>query len=725
MSTPHSNLTISASDIAKLAGVGRSTVSNWRNRHEDFPQPVAGSASSPRFSATQIRAWLKAYGKHVNDLTPEQVLWSALDAWRGAVSADDGALLVSTLCAWRYVADSASAGFDDSIPAATRWDNLCKTADDEIAGVLFAAMQHYEDIHPESGKIFTPFIWHVTRGGEGSMGKALQASIDVISRIETADLRTAYVGFQERLTKSLFRGYDEFSTSPVLMDLLATAAESLPGPVHDPAAGSGRLLAAVGARGRDRTRLTGQEINEGACARANQFALVTGQDNLVVRLGDVFSQDLFERGCAQVVVLDPPYGLSYPHYEQLYLDPRLPYGSPRKTSMDVAWLQLALWYLGPQGRAFVLQAPSAAYNGAITGKVRTAMLQSGTIEAVVALPRGLADRTQIPLNLWVLARPGEAADPERVLLIDHSETKDVDVQAIVNALQGWREHRAVPENLVAGAIPVGDILSAEANVSPPRWLASDQTVPDLSEVRSRAQAVEQATTVLNAMDGVSADVLAACRESPHMVTISDLVKASQAESRRINQPVRSEDYSTDGTPVASSLWVSSGQDDGKVNLGLLDRTPVITRPGDILISTLGTLRARVDDDGGRVIVGAGMQLLRVTGDKIRPHFLAEMLTAGHNHRKTQGSGPAIHVLDLKVPLLPLAEQDAVLKQISKIRDLQAATQRLTENLTSLRSGIIDAIAAGHIQITPQTDQSQITEDQPASGAASRPTQSST
>ena len=75
MSTPTNNLTISASDIAQLAGVGRSTVSNWRARHEDFPEPVAGSAASPRFDAAAVRAWLTTYGKEVKGLSADRTLW--------------------------------------------------------------------------------------------------------------------------------------------------------------------------------------------------------------------------------------------------------------------------------------------------------------------------------------------------------------------------------------------------------------------------------------------------------------------------------------------------------------------------------------------------------------------------------------------------------------------------------------------------------------------------
>ena len=55
--------TVSTGEIARLGGVGRAAVSNWRRRHDDFPEPVAGTASSPRFALTEVEAWLRRNGR--------------------------------------------------------------------------------------------------------------------------------------------------------------------------------------------------------------------------------------------------------------------------------------------------------------------------------------------------------------------------------------------------------------------------------------------------------------------------------------------------------------------------------------------------------------------------------------------------------------------------------------------------------------------------------------
>jgi hypothetical protein len=64
---------LSAADIAKISRATPQAVSNWRARHSDFPQPVAGTDRRPLFAYSEVVDWLKQNNKFVGDLQSSQL----------------------------------------------------------------------------------------------------------------------------------------------------------------------------------------------------------------------------------------------------------------------------------------------------------------------------------------------------------------------------------------------------------------------------------------------------------------------------------------------------------------------------------------------------------------------------------------------------------------------------------------------------------------------------
>src|SRR2546422_11639234 len=64
------NELVGLQEIATLASVTPSAVTNWRKRFPDFPSPLVELKSGPVFSESQVQAWLaRRQGKELSSST--------------------------------------------------------------------------------------------------------------------------------------------------------------------------------------------------------------------------------------------------------------------------------------------------------------------------------------------------------------------------------------------------------------------------------------------------------------------------------------------------------------------------------------------------------------------------------------------------------------------------------------------------------------------------------
>lgn len=73
---------VTAAEVARLAGVGRAAVSNWRRRYGDFPRPAGGTDTSPTFRLSEVRRWLAEQGK-TTSMSGVDLVWHELDSLPG------------------------------------------------------------------------------------------------------------------------------------------------------------------------------------------------------------------------------------------------------------------------------------------------------------------------------------------------------------------------------------------------------------------------------------------------------------------------------------------------------------------------------------------------------------------------------------------------------------------------------------------------------------------
>ncbi|MEU1797586.1 N-6 DNA methylase [Streptomyces californicus] len=486
---------VTAAGIARLAGVGRAAVSNWRRRHADFPLPVGGTGTSPSFALAEVEQWLRDQGKLVEVPLRERV-WQAIAGHpAGAVQA-----LIHTGCALLLVRDRPTA-----------WLELAAAPDERMAALLPHAMEHVltdrfgpeadTGVHtvpsPEASGVHTALPSEVS-GGHAPLspgapgvhtpnraespaaespavraagtpdGRRPQAARAVhtptardlmpsVPLLRAAAELAAGIGAGQAFAFLLGRQLDanprQYTLTPAhLAELMADLAEPPPTAdrtargqhvrtVLDPAAGTGALLRAV----HGPAALYGQEADPALAAlTALRLALdaetprgaAPGPD---LRTGDTLRADAFPELAADTVLCHPPFNERNWGHEELAYDPRWEYGLPARTESELAWVQHVLARLRDGGTAVLLMPPAAASRRS-GRRVRAGLLRRGALQAVIALPAGAAPPYGIPLHLWVLRRPEPGVRPAAdVLLADTTGLPGPTTAAPEAAPTGGRE----------------------------------------------------------------------------------------------------------------------------------------------------------------------------------------------------------------------------------------------------------------------------------------------
>lgn len=167
---PQAGPLVTGSEIARLAGVTRAAVSNWRRRYEDFPTPSVGGANSPLFDLAEVRAWLDKQRKG-QEVSVEVQLWQAL---RGVYGDDmlDGLVHVARLLAEgeaprelpadivrlvRELAESDGSAETVSILAERFTDSVRRVGSDQVTSSrVVRAVRHFAGAVAPDATLFDP-----------------------------------------------------------------------------------------------------------------------------------------------------------------------------------------------------------------------------------------------------------------------------------------------------------------------------------------------------------------------------------------------------------------------------------------------------------------------------------------------------------------------------------------------------------------------------------------
>ncbi|MGW0590361.1 N-6 DNA methylase [Streptosporangium sp. NPDC002607] len=663
---------VTAADIARLGDVGRAAVSNWRRRHDDFPQPVGGTATSPAFSLGEIKEWLLGHSEG-RSLPAREWLWQDL---RAGVPEEDLADLIADLGAFLVYLDREG---DD-------WTALSAADDAAVAAVL-----------PD----------RVREACAGPMRSPLPPECLIRDRLPL--LRRVAALAVENGTKGTFAFLREryfelhtkrmYATPEPVARLMAELCGPSPEVILDPACGSGALLKAL--RDRGVHLLLGQDA-DAATARLTAAHLALHAATVRVSHGDSLRQDAFPGTLVDAVVCNPPFNDRAWGYEELTADPRWEYGLPPRMESELAWIQHALCHLKPGGTAVMLMPPAVA--GRRSGRrIRAQLIRRGALSAVITLPLGSIPNMAVALALWVLRRPADSRTPGHVLMVDTSDRPEDFARVAADAWERFEAGADIDEPGVSRAVPAVELLDDDVDLTPARYLAPPPA--DLSPARVTGQRNRVADLLRLAAELVPTVESSRGPKDLPMVPLAELLRRGMLTIHH-QSPARPGEPSE----VAGGLTVLTAED-------VVDGTPptattpdiavqheIIVRPGDVLVPNIARRPvARVAGEGGPVL-GLRLSLLRPDPALLDPHFVAGFLSGSVNLRNyaTVGSRAQVDVRRAELPLLPIEEQRGYGEAFRKLAEFEASLRRAAALGEDLLQLISDGLTHGAVR--PSTDE---------------------
>jgi len=254
---------------------------------------------------------------------------------------------------------------------------------------------------------------------------ALQnANGDVFGRI--------YEYFLNKFAMSGAQEGGEFLTPPSLVRLIVNVIEPEHGIVFDPACGSGGMFVWTGyflnEQGTEPSKavtIYGQEKAETNTRLSRMNLAVHGLEGQIVEGNTFYDRRLDLVGKCDYVMANPPFNVDGVDPARLKNDPRLPFGLPglsQKTgaisNANYLWMQYFYTYLNERGRAGFVMASSATDAGHSEKILRQKLLQTGHVDAIIAIGTNYFYTLTLPCTLWFFDKRKPAERRDKVLMID-------------------------------------------------------------------------------------------------------------------------------------------------------------------------------------------------------------------------------------------------------------------------------------------------------------------
>ena len=469
------------------------------------------------------------------DLSLESWLWEAANILRGPVDASDFKAYVFPLLFLKRISDVydeecaealAESGGDEeyanlpeqhrfSIPEKCHWDDIrCRAMN--VGKAIQFAIRGIEQSNPKTlYGIFGDVQW---TNKDRLPDSLLVDLVDHFSKKNLGNksvpndvLGDAYEYLIKKFADVANKKAGEFYTPRSVVQLMVNILDPKAGEtVYDPACGTGGMLLEtiqhVRQQGSDARlmlgKLYGQEKNLTTAAIARMNLFLHGAEDFQIVRGDTLRDPAFFNGdkLAQFdcVIANPPFSLQAWGEDAWINDPygRNIAGTPPRKYGDWAWVQHMIASMAPKtGRLAVVLPHGAIFRLGAEGKIRSKVLDTDLIEAVIGLGPNLFYGTGLAACIMIARRTKAKDRKGKILLIDGAElfrrgrnqnTLETEhVEELMELYAGFTD-----VNGKARVVTLDEVRTQGGNLN----LAGYITKPDTEKILS----VEEATAELKA-----------------------------------------------------------------------------------------------------------------------------------------------------------------------------------------------------------------------------------
>ena len=223
----------------------------------------------------------------------------------------------------------------------------------------------------------------------------------------------------------------EFFTPVSIVQMIVNVIEPDHGTVLDPACGSGGMFVQsahfienLKLNPSDRATFYGMEKNPTTIRLAKMNLAVHGLEGKIDKAITYYEDPHELVGKADFVMANPPFNVDEIDAEKIRRDPRLPYQLPGVNKQgkvgngNYVWISYFDAYLNDRGRAGFVMSSQASSAGGEEARVRTDLVKSGHVEAMVAIRGNFFYTRTVPCELWFLNKAKPKQYRDKVLMID-------------------------------------------------------------------------------------------------------------------------------------------------------------------------------------------------------------------------------------------------------------------------------------------------------------------